>query len=145
MKHFDEKIPESGDYDEIDLKLIGEAKNTPLKVSNFIHEMKIHDAMETTLTLLRKINRYLEEKAPWKSIKEDDSQAGHAATALALSADVLRIGSQLLNPVMPEKTNTILTVLGASAIPLSNTGMGLLKAGTALGEGQSPFPRIIIE
>ena len=107
--------------------------------------MKIHDALETTLSLLRKINRYLEDKAPWKSIKEDDSQAGSAATTLALSADVLRIGSQLLNPVMPEKTISILNILGASSIPLSETSVGLLKAGAALSEGKSPFPRIIVE
>jgi len=144
-KNFDGKIPESGEYDEIDLKLIGEAKATPQTVSSLIQEMKIHDAIETTLSLLRKINRYLEEKAPWKSIKEDSYQGGSAATTLSLSADVLRIGSQLLNPVMPEKTSTILNILGASSIPLSNTSVGLLKAGTFLGEGKSPFPRIVAE
>jgi len=144
-KNFDGKIPESGGYDEIDLKLIGEAKITPQTVSSLIQEMKIHDAIETTLSLLRKINRYLEEKAPWKSIKEDRCQGGSAATTLALSADVLRIGSQLLNPVMPEKTNTILNILGARSIPLSDTSVGLLKAGVSLGEGKSPFPRIVTE
>ena len=95
------------------------------------------------LSLFRRINRYLEEKAPWKSIKEDDSQRGSAATTLALSADVLRIGSQLINPVMPEKTSTILNILGARSIPMSDTSVGLLTAGTMLGEGKSPFPRII--
>jgi len=144
-KNFDGKIPESGEYDEIDLKLIGEAKTTPQTVSSLIQEMKIHDAIETTLSLLRKINRYLEEKAPWKSIKEDSSQGGSAATTLALSADVLRIGSQLLNPVMPEKTSTILNILGASSIPLSDTSVGLLKTGVSLCEGKSPFPRIVTE
>ena len=105
--------------------------------------MKIYDAIENTLSLLRKINRYLEEKAPWKSIKEDSYQGGSAATTLSLSADVLRIGSQLLNPVMPEKTSAILNILGASSIPLSHTSVGLLKAGTSLNEGKSPFPRIV--
>ena len=145
VKHFDGKIPESGEYDEIDLELIGEAKNTPQAISSLIHELKIHNALETTLSLLRKINRYLEIKAPWKSIKEDDSQGGSAATTLALSADVLRIGSQLLNPVMPEKTSDILSILGASSIPLSQTSVGLLEAGTTLGDGKSPFPRISTE
>ena len=30
-------------------------------------------------------------------------------------------------------------------IPLNETAVGLLKPGTNLGEGKSPFPRIIIE
>ena len=87
----------------------------------------------------------MEIKAPWKSIKEESSQKGCAATTLALSADVLRIGSQLLNPVMPEKTQSILDILGASSIPLADTSVGKLKAGAVLGEGKSPFPRIITE
>ena len=145
VKHFDGKIPESGDYDDTDLELIAEAKTTPQTVNTLIQELKIHDALETTLSLLRKINKYLETKAPWKSIKEDDSQRGSAATTLALSADVLRIGSQLLNPVMPEKTNTILSILGADSIPLSQTSVGHLEAGATLGEGKSPFPRISTE
>ena len=124
---------------------IAEAETTPQTVNTFILDLKIHDALETTLSLLRKINKYLETKAPWKSIKEDDSQRGSAATTLALSADVLRIGTQLLNPVMPEKTNTILNILGADSIPLSQTSVGLLEAGATLGEGKSPFPRIITE
>ncbi len=105
--------------------------------------MKIHDALETTLSLIRKINRYLEKKSPWKSIKEDNSQGSSAATTLALSADILRIGSQLLYPVMPEKTRTILNILGAGFIPLSDTSIGLLTAGIKLSEGKSPFPRIV--
>ena len=143
--HFDGKIPESGNYDEIDLELLAEAKTTPQSVNKLIQKLKIHDALETTLSLLRKINRYLEVKAPWKSIKADSSQGGSAATTLALSADVLRIGSQLLNPVMPEKTTKILNILGAGSIPLNETNIGLLKAGSDLGLGKSPFPRITVE
>ena len=144
-KYFDGKIPESGDYEEIDLEFIGEAKSKPQVVRKQIQDMKIHDALENTFSLLRTINAYLEVKAPWKTIKEDSSQGGLAATTLALSADILRIGSQLLNPVMPEKTRSILRILGAEDIPLSDTGVGLLKASTALGEGKSPFPRISVE
>ena len=144
-KNFNGEIPESGDYDEIDLKLIGEAKTTPQTVNTLLRDLKIHEALENILSLFRKINRYLEVKAPWKSIKEDDSQGGSAATTLALSADVLRIGSQLLNPVMPEKTNAILNILGASSIPLSDTIVGLLEVGSSISEGKSPFPRIVTE
>ena len=143
--HFEGKIPEIGDYDETDLKLIAEAKTTPQTVSKLIQDLKIHDALEITFSLLRKINRYLETKAPWKAIKEDASQGGSAATTLALSADILRIGSQLLNPVMPEKTTIIINILGAGDIPLNETNLGLLKAGSTLGEGKSPFPRIKVE
>ena len=142
-KNFDGKIPASGDYNDIDLELIGTAKLTPQLVNTHIKDMKLHDAIETTLILLRKINRYLEAKAPWKSIKEDSSQGSAAATTLALSADILRIGSQLLYPIMPDKAMIILGILGAGSIDISNTNLGLLKEGMVLGEGKSPFPRIL--
>ena len=145
IKHFDGKIPESGTYNATDLELIAEAKTISHIVRKLIGDMKIHNAVENTIALIRKVNAYLEIKAPWKSINEDGDQKGSVATTLALSADVLRIGSQLLNPVMPGKTQLILDILGAGSIPLSDTSVGKLKAGTILGEGKSPFPRIIIE
>ena len=145
VKHFDGKIPEGSDYNETDLELVAHAKTTPQAVRKLIGDMKIHDAVEHTMALIRRINAYLEIKVPWKSIKEDDSQKGSAATTLILSADILRIGSQLLQPVMPSKTQSILDILGASSIPISDTSVGKLKAGTSLGKGKSPFPRIITE
>lgn len=145
VKHFSGKIPQSGDYNETDLELIAAVKTIPQTVRKFFGEMKIHDAVENTMVLIRKVNAYLEIKAPWISIKEDSSQKGSAATTLALSADVLRIGSQLLNPIMPEKTQSILNILGAGSITLSDTSVGKLQAGAALGQGKSPFPRIITE
>ena len=132
--NFDGKIPKSGEYNETDLKLIAEAKTIPHTVRKLFGEMKIHDAVENTLVLIRKINTYLEIKSPWKSLKDDNSQGGNAATTLALAADVLRIGSQLLNPIMPEKSQSILNILGASSIPLVDTGIGKLKSGVALRE-----------
>ena len=143
QKYFDGKIPESGEYDETDLELIAFAKTIPHTVRKLIEEMKIHNAVENTMALIRKVNAYLEIKAPWKSIKENSSQKGNASTTLALSADVLRIGSQLLNPIMPEKAQSILDILGARSISLADTSVGKLKAGTILGKGKSPFPRII--
>ena len=78
------------------------------------------------------------------SIKLDSSQKSDAATTMYISADLLRICSQLLNPVMPERTIAILKMLGASNLPINNYSTGLLQSGQNLGEGKSPFPRIII-
>ena len=144
-KNFEGKIPKSGVYDKIDLRLISIAKTTPQKVRGNIDDLKLHDAIENTLVMIREVNKYLEIRAPWKLIKEDRSQGSVAATTLAVAADVLRIGSQLLNPIMPERTKVILTILGAHEIPLENTNFGELKAEILLGEGKSPFPRIEIK
>ena len=57
-KHFNSIIPEPGNYNEIDLELLGFAKTTPQLVKNDIDELKIPDAIEKTMILMRKINKY---------------------------------------------------------------------------------------
>ena len=143
-KHFNSIIPEPGNYNEIDLELLGFAKTTPQLVKNDIDELKIPDAIEKTMILMRKINKYLEMKAPWKTIKLDSSQKSDTATTMYLSADLLRICSQLLFPVMLERTQQILSMLGAENIIINDHSTGLLKFGQPLGRGKSPFPRITI-
>ena len=141
-KNFDGIIPQPGVYDALDLELIAEAKAVPMIVRKLIENLRIHEAIETTIAMLRGLNRYLEIREPWKSIKEDKSQGSLAATTLFLSADILRIGAQLLHPVMPSRIETILAILGADDLNMVDFSVGLLKPGTKLGAGKSPFPRI---
>tara|TARA_B000000557_G_scaffold99708_4_gene80881 strand:+ start:177 stop:1688 length:1512 start_codon:yes stop_codon:yes gene_type:complete len=143
-KHFNSRIPEPGNYNEIDLELIGFAKTTPQLVIKDIENLKIPDGIEKILILMRKINKYLEVKSPWKSIKSDSSQRSEAATTMYISADLLRICTQLLNPVMPNKTTVILKMLGSTSIQINNYSTNLVKVGQKLGNGKSPFPRILI-
>jgi methionyl-tRNA synthetase len=144
-KHFDGKIPESSDFNKVDLELVSMAKTTPQLIRTNIAELKLHTALENIISLIREVNKYLEIRAPWKLVKEDNSPGSLAATTLAVAANVLRIGSQLLHPVMPERATTILNILGADNIPLNDTRFGELKTGAKLGEGKSPFPRIDIK
>ena len=143
-KHFNSMIPKPGNFNEIDLELIGIAKSIPQSVKNDIEELKIPDAIEKILTLMRKVNKYLEVKSPWKSIKIDSSPESESATTMYISADLLRICSQLLFPVMPDKTIQILKMLGSDKILISDYSTGLVKPGQLLGNGKSPFPRITI-
>ena len=38
--------------------------------------MKIHDGIENTISIFRTENKFLEDKAPWKTIKENKEIAG---------------------------------------------------------------------
>ena len=71
-------------------------------------------------------------KTPWKTKKLNPSQKSDTATTMYLSADLLRICSQLLSPVMPEKTQQILSMLGAKNIIINDHSTGLLKPGHSL-------------
>ena len=58
-KNFKGRIPESGAYDEVDLELISMAKTTPQKMQGNIDNLKLHDALENTLAMIRQVNKYL--------------------------------------------------------------------------------------
>ena len=101
--------------------------------------MEINDAIEETLQLVRKINKYFEHSTPWKAGKEDRNLAG---TILYTGAESLRIVSVLLSPIMPERTKELLAVLNTDN---SDRSWGGLKPGKKLGKLTPLFPRIVAD
>ena len=59
--------------------------------------------------------------------------------------EILRIGSQLLFPIMPEKCKEILTILGLESMNYKNLDFGFLKPGNKIEISSSLFPRIVIK
>ena len=141
-KHFDGLCPEPGDYDEDELLIISKAKNIPIAVKKNIINMKLHDAIENAMSLIRLINKYLEMKKPWKLVKEDKSAKSPASTCLYLAAEILRISTVLLSPIMPTKTKLTLNAL--SQDNEASSEFGLLKPESRIHNPGALFPRIEI-
>ena len=140
-KHFNDVVPEPGDYTEDDLNVIAIAKSTiDSTLRNFEH-LKIHDAIEDILKLLRSLNKYLEINEPWKILKKEPNNV-KATNSIYVSINALYIGTQLLHPIMPRKTTEISNVLGIEKIQHLNRNFDILKPGTKIGKSNSPFPRI---
>ena len=93
------------------------------------------------MQLIRSVNKYLEIKAPWKLIKSNEPKSiEQASTTLYISAEILKIGSVLLNPIMPEKTKLLLNALGTDLT--EDFSFGNLKVGTEISTANNLFPRI---
>jgi len=77
---------------------------------------QFHAALERTLAFIKAINRYAEQRAPWKLAKSAaaDDQA-RLRTSLATMAEALRLGVTLLAPVMPTTTARVGAALGHTA------------------------------
>ena len=144
-KYFESKVPSYSEFDEIDLELISISKSTPKLVHEHFKSFRIHDAIETTLSMIRKINGYLEKREPWKLLKGDEDSIKIASNTLYVAIEVLRIGTQLLLPIMPKKCMKILSVLGSNPMLYKNLDFGTLKPGEEIGISNSPFPRISIK
>jgi methionyl-tRNA synthetase len=73
------------------------------------------DALETAWTLVRRLNRYVEEQQPWALAKEPD-RAADLDRALATLAHNLRDVADLLQPFMPAKMDALLQALAGDRV-----------------------------
>ena len=135
-KNYDGKIPESGEPTEAELKIKSRGESLGKLVKDMIEEMRINDAIEETMQYIRSVNKYMEESAPWKLVKEDKEVAGRV---LYTAGEALRISAVLLSPVMPNRTEILLEALNAKG---GNLDWGGLKSGRELKDHKPLFPRV---
>ncbi|MCF7827132.1 MAG: methionine--tRNA ligase [Candidatus Marinimicrobia bacterium] len=145
-RHFDLVLPDPGETMPEDSDLVQHVSGLTEKVRAELDQMKVNYAITHVFDVLREINRYLEETAPWKLIKTDRDRAG---AVLYNAAEALRLSAVHLYPVMPEKIAQLLVVMGTSAqARLNEVGWfewGHLKPGTKLGKTDGLFPRIEVQ
>jgi methionyl-tRNA synthetase len=89
---------------------------------------------------VRRLNRYVEEQAPWTLAKQgDDARLDEALYGLA---EGLRVVSVLLHPYMPATTMRLLESLGQPGIALGGADLGARPGGATLGELAPLFPKV---
>ncbi|MBJ12442.1 MAG: methionine--tRNA ligase [Candidatus Marinimicrobia bacterium] len=135
-KNYDGLIPSPsvGNETENNIKTSGE--KLILELDDKVNSLKINELIENIFQFIRGVNKYMEEKAPWKLVKEDKDSA---STVLYTAAESLRITSLLLSPIMPNRTKILLETLNTSDNSLV---WGGLKPGTKIKDHESLFPRI---
>jgi methionyl-tRNA synthetase len=139
-KFFAGKRPEFTKDDESSLALKQKTLELPALVKKEIEAFRPSYALEHVIHVLTAANKYLEEKAPWKMVKENLSEAGHV---LATTLEVLRITGFLLSPVIPQKGAELLARIGAGDMTWKDLAVWPgLKEGTAIRKGDPLFPRL---
>lgn len=140
-KHFDGALPAPGEEGEAEVELKAVAIRAAEAVEKEIRDYHPNGAIREAMELSRAVNRYLEQRAPWKAIKEDRDAAGGT---LYHAAEALRIVGVLLHAVMPEKCGELLSRLGRPDNPADFTlsaRWGILEAGSPVRSGEPLFPR----
>ena len=74
-KYFDGIIPENAEFAEIDSDLIDNVLQLNEKVTNKMNELKIGDALQEILEVLRKCNKYIDDTTPLILAKDETKQA----------------------------------------------------------------------
>ena len=135
-KNYDGRIPDPGELSEAELRIKTKGESLCGTVNGMIKNMRLNEAIENTMQYIRSVNKYMEENAPWKLVKEDKSAVGKI---LYTAGEALRLGAVLLSPVMPNRTAILLDALNAPGVDLS---WGGLKPGETLKDHEPLFPRV---
>jgi methionyl-tRNA synthetase len=121
------------------------AADTINNYQTYMDQYAFSRALESVWDLLSRTNRYINESAPW-ALTSDPEQKPRLATILYTSAEVIRIATVLLAPVLPECTQKVWKQLGMETVlrnqKISDLKWGGLPLGIPLGELGPIFPRI---
>ncbi len=104
------------------------------EVVELLDRAEITQALERIWQRVRRLNRYVEEQAPWKLAK-DPEQAAKLDSVLASLAEGLRVVTVLLHAYMPETTERLMGALGQDggfAIEAARFGTGAAGSVTTL-------------
>ncbi len=108
-RHFDGCTPPIGDPDAESKALVIRAEHTISSVDSLLHGCHFREAMREAMSLAQEANRYLDYKAPWKSIKEDREAA---AQAIATALVVISALKTVLYPFLPFSSEKLHDLLG---------------------------------
>jgi methionyl-tRNA synthetase len=109
-RNFDGCIPAPGVLDESDQALLDNARAAMDDVDASLDACRFKAAISRIFALAQDANRYLDAKAPWRSIKEDREAA---ATSLWVAIAAINCLKTLLHPFLPFSSQRLHEFLGA--------------------------------
>jgi methionyl-tRNA synthetase len=121
-------------YDEA---LVADFAGLDTEVSDLLDRAEITQALERIWQRVRRLNRYVEEQAPWRLAKEEGAEE-RLASVLATLAEGLRVVTVLLRPYVPESAGKLLEALGS---PGDDWTFGAGPRGAQIGELPPLFPK----
>jgi methionyl-tRNA synthetase len=108
-RHFDGCVPTPGELDSPSQTLLNNAGDTLNTIDELLYHCHFREAIRTAMSLAQEANRYLEEKSPWKMIKQNRQAA---ATALYVAISVLSCLKIALYPFLPFSSQKLHEFLG---------------------------------
>jgi methionyl-tRNA synthetase len=133
----------AGSADQIQKSACETIRSTAEAFYNF----EFSKGLEAVWSLLSAVDKFIVEQAPWVLAKSQaaDAPAKLDATLYA-SAEVLRLATVLLSPILPESCAKIWSQLGMTepleSVRLDSLAWGQLKPGQKIGQIAAVFPRI---
>ena len=139
-RNFEGIVPATGALAPESQGLLDEAKAAFAAAGEEYDRCHFRAALQESLRLAQSANKYLDERAPWKAVKQDRE---HAAETLAVALDVINALKTLLHPVLPFSTAQLHGDLGLEGdILRSGWEFRPVPRGTKLGPARPLYAKI---
>lgn len=118
-KYFGGVVPHGGAKEALDDELIETVERGVQKTAEDFDSLHIADVTEDIMSILRRLNKYIDETAPWTLGKnpEDESKKERLAAVLYNLYEGIRICATLLYPLIPESAEKIMQQICDPAQP----------------------------
>uniref|UniRef100_A0A3Q2QP56 Methionine--tRNA ligase, mitochondrial n=1 Tax=Fundulus heteroclitus TaxID=8078 RepID=A0A3Q2QP56_FUNHE len=98
-----------------DHHMVAAVRSLPTVVEKHYESMHVYKALEAISACVRQTNGFVQRHAPWKLDRRDAKERRWSDTVIHVSLECLRIYGTLLQPVVPEMSDRLLTRLGVRA------------------------------
>jgi methionyl-tRNA synthetase len=123
-----------------DPTLVAELATVPERVAKLMDRAEPTQALEAIWQQVRRLNRYVEERAPWQ-LARDPATAAALDETLASLVEGVRSVSVLLHPYMPSSTTRLLEGLASPEIGYGRARFGEDGCGGSLAALEPLFPK----
>jgi len=138
--NFDSKIPEPGKLEKRDKEFLATIHEAPAKVHKLYKKFEVRQVVAEIVNLGRLGNQYFDEKAPWKSVKENRKDC---EACMFVSVQLVQTLAVLLSPIIPGSSQKLWLQLGhTSEIANWDEDFKELSAGHAISKPEGIFAKI---
>jgi methionyl-tRNA synthetase len=125
---------------DTDPLVVADFAELPGEVAALLDRAEATQALELIWQRVRRLNRYVEERAPWKLAKDPDA-ARELDWTLASLGEGIRALSVLLHPYMPSSTARLLEAVGHDSVDYAGATFADQGSGATVTALEPLFPK----
>ena len=136
-KYFGGALADKGAAEPVDAEVKAMAETLRDRVAAKTDEFRIADALGEIFSFLRRLNKYIDETAPWILAREE-SKKDRLSTVLYNLAEGILIATELLSPFLPETAEKVFALFNTAPRGYEKlNAFGLLASGTAVSDAET--------
>jgi len=138
-RYYKGEVPCPQKLDETDKRILQSIVKSCEKIDTLLESFQLQNACREAMDLCREGNRYLNEKQPWKTIKEDPQIT---ANTLYVVIQIVKALTILLEPIVPFTCEKLLRILNLPSNVRFEDAVKLLPPGHKINEPEPLFNKI---